>query len=46
MTPLKELVKPFMVLLNPLLWLLLDGIQFDPNVISINITILLQNQGS
>ncbi len=43
---LKKLIEPFIVLLNPFLWFLLDGIQFEPDVISINIAIFLNYTGT
>ncbi len=41
LTLLKNLIQPFIILLNLFLWFLFDGIQFEPNVININIAIFL-----
>jgi len=42
---LKQLVEAFEILQHPLLGFLLDGIQFYLDVISVDITIFLHNQG-
>jgi len=45
LTLLKKLIHPFIIFLNPFFYILLDGIQFDPDVININIVIFLDYLG-
>jgi hypothetical protein len=42
---LKQLVETLKILLDSLLWFLLDGIQLHPDVISINVPVFLHDQG-
>ncbi len=44
--PIEKTYPSFHNILNPFLWFLLDGIQFDPNVININIAIFLHYLGT
>ncbi len=46
LTPLKKLIQPLIVFLNPFLRFLLDGIEFEPDVININIAIIQHYLGT